>query len=453
MSSTLTKSRTGCWLSVAETAGDGFATETFAGLGVTVAAPTGNEALVSTYTEMVKIFKITDDGATATIEHTIDNGGKRLRIALDSAIETTVGPAKVKAGFDFDKAGSVFKLISGDKAGIQMTVGAMQNASYTADPYNMGTLFKLDDLFSLELKTPNQEGKTDATALVAERFNKWAVGEGTSVTLDTISSKVALLQNLTTNQNIQKRQVALTLTGDFSGIKVVDGYLYDATAGTKSKWKVSGNEATMMLAPSTDGSVLNGYGTTANTPAAGSNADVFAPLSVDEKNETPINAQGFQLKAEMVDSSATFDAFEKLLANVFIVKRDGLKFDTILTGTTSSNTIHIRDVSGILPEDGGKIFVTVWEYDAHEDGQNAKKNVLAERQELTVKLPANGAVTLSPATIAADLGIDVAPARQARMVFEVETNMGEVAVKKSDGKGTDIQVGSQAAGKVVDFTL
>ncbi|HFQ5078628.1 VapA family S-layer protein [Vibrio vulnificus] len=362
--------------------------------------------------------------------------------------ETLVG-AGTEVNFDFKNANQIFNLKSGSNNDVAVKIGALKNASYSADPVASGKVFQLGDLFELGL---TQSGK--ATALVSTGFLRVDTDADGAADDNNIAATGYELYNRTSNQNIQLNKVNLTLTGDLSAFRSdVAGNLLHKD-GTASGWKL--NAAKTAATAKAGDAVLQGQ-ITLDAAASSVNGlwSNFSKLYVETTNDVPVEAQKISVTASIAGADQdTFEDFSDTLAELFIITRDGLKFDTILTGTTSSNTVHIRDVSGILPQDGGKIFVTVWEYDAHEAGENAQRNVLAERKELAVKLPSNGAVTLSPATIAAQLGIEVAPARQARMLFEVETNVGEVAVKKSDGKGTDIQVGSQAAEKdIVDFTL
>ncbi|HDY8176126.1 TPA: cell surface protein [Vibrio vulnificus] len=368
--------------------------------------------------------------------------------AGDLVVETLVA-AGTEVNFDFKNANQIFNLKSGANNDVAVKIGALKNASYSADPVQSGKVFQLGDLFELGL---TESGK--ATALVSTGFLRVDTNDDTVIDDNNIAATGYELYNRTSNQNIQLNKVNLTLTGDLSAFRSdLAGNLLHKD-GTASGWKL--NAAKTAATAKAGDAVLQGE-ITLDAKASSVNAlwSNFSKLYVETTNETPVEAQKISVTASIAGADQdTFEDFSDTLADLFIITRDGLKFDTILTGTTSSNTVHIRDVSGILPQDGGKIFVTVWEYDAHEAGENAQRNVLAERKELAVKLPSNGAVTLSPATIAAQLGIEVAPARQARMLFEVETNVGEVAVKKSDGKGTDIQVGSQAeVKKIVDFTL
>ncbi|RZR25130.1 cell surface protein [Vibrio vulnificus] len=368
--------------------------------------------------------------------------------ATGDVTETLVG-AGTEINFDFKNANQIFNLKSGANNDVAVKIGALKNASYSADPVQSGKVFQLGDLFELGL---TESGK--ATALVSTGFLRVDTNGDTIIDDNNIAATGYELYNRTSNQNIQLNKVNLTLTGDLSAFRSdLAGNLLHKD-GTASGWKL--NAAKTAATAKAGDAVLQGQ-ITLDAAASSVNAlwSNFSKLYVETTNDMPVEAQKISVTASIAGADQdTFEDFSDTLADLFIITRDGLKFDTILTGTTSSNTVHIRDVSGILPQDGGKIFVTVWEYDAHEAGENAQRNVLAERKELAVKLPSNGAVTLSPATIAAQLGIEVAPARQARMLFEVETNVGEVAVKKSDGKGTDIQVGSQAAEKdIVDFTL
>ncbi|MCG6313705.1 cell surface protein [Vibrio vulnificus] len=400
-----------------------------------------------------------NDGTDATTDaekvayiRALDKGAEVLEtiagFAEGQTTQTLVG-ANSAINFDFKNANQIFNLKSGANNDVAVKIGALKNASYSADPVASGKVFQLGDLFELGLTKSGE-----ATALVSTGFLRVDTNDDTVIDDNNIAATGYELYNRTSNQNIQLNKVNLTLTGDLSAFRSdLAGNLLHKD-GTASGWKL--NAAKTAATAKAGDAVLQGV-VTLDAKASTVNAlwNNFSKLYVETTNDVPVEAQKISVTASIAGADQdTFEDFSDTLAELFIITRDGLKFDTILTGTTSSNTVHIRDVSGILPQDGGKIFVTVWEYDAHEAGENAQRNVLAERKELAVKLPSNGAVTLSPATIAAQLGIEVAPARQARMLFEVETNVGEVAVKKSDGKGTDIQVGSQAAEKeIVDFTL
>ena len=399
---------------------------------------------------------LADDAARAANLRTETTNAAQVKAYLEGiagfaegqTTETLVG-ANSAINFDFKNANQIFNLKSGANNDVAVKIGALKNASYSADPVQSGKVFQLGELFELGL---TESGK--ATALVSTGFLRVDANQDGIMDDLNIAATGYELYNRTSNQNIQLNKVNLTLTGDLSAFRADTAGNLLHKDGTASGWKLNADK-TAATAKAGD-AVLQGV-VTLDAKASTVNAlwSNFSKLYVETTNETPVEAQKISVTASIAGADQdTFEDFSDTLAELFIITRDGLKFDTILTGTTSSNTVHIRDVSGILPEAGGKIFVTVWEYDAHEAGENAQRNVLAERKELAVKLPSNGAVTLSPATIAAQLGIEVAPARQARMLFEVETNVGEVAVKKSDGKGTDIQVGSQAAEKdIVDFTL
>ncbi|HBC3477458.1 TPA: cell surface protein [Vibrio cholerae] len=368
--------------------------------------------------------------------------------ATGDVTETLVG-AGTEVNFDFKNANQIFNLKSGSNNDVAVKIGALKNASYSADPVASGKVFQLGDLFELA-----RTASGEATALVSSGFLKVDT-DGNGVADDNnIAATGFELFNRTSNQNIQLNKVNLTLSGDLSAFRADTAGNLLHKDGTATGWKLN---ATKTAATAKAGDAVLQGNITLDAAASSVNTAFanFAKLYVEATNEVPVEAQKLSVTASIAGADQdTFEDFSDSLADLFIITRDGLKFDTILTGTTSSNTVHIRDVSGILPATGGKIFVTVWEYDSHVEGTSGERNVLAERKELAVKLPSNGAVTLSPATIAEQLGIEVAPSRQARMLFEVETNVGEVAVKKSDGKGTDIQVGSQAEEKgIVDFTL
>ncbi|SHO57576.1 S-layer protein precursor [Vibrio quintilis] len=366
--------------------------------------------------------------------------------------ETLVGAGTV-VNFNLPEANQIFNL-AGTSGNVFMKIGALKNASYSADPVSTAALFKLGDLFELTLTDSGT-----ATALVSEGFLAYDTGTDRVADDEDVEADTLDLKNRTSNQNLQLNKVNLSLTGDMTAFRVdADGDLI-LKDGTETGWTVNSDKtgATATLASdvlegvaSLDASA-RGVSTAQNT--AWTNLGKIYVQASD--NTTPIPAQSISVTASIDgDDQATFDDFSDTISNLFVFTRDGMKFDTILTGTTSANTIHIRDISGTLPEAGGKIYVTVWEYDAHAAGESAESTVLADRQVISVTLPSKGAVTLNPATIAEQLGITVNPGRQARMVFEVETNQGEVAVKKKDSSGIDIQNGTKGVHtNVVDFTL
>ncbi|MEZ6972708.1 MULTISPECIES: S-layer protein [Aeromonas] len=401
----------------------------FPGLEV---SPDGIAANSSAVADIQKFFKTTSDGTQLTVDHTIDNNGKRLRLALAPDVEATA-VAGAEVLMKLSLANQAFKLVSGSQGTVALTAGALLNASYTADPVATKPLFKLGKLFELSL---TDAGK--ATALVSEGFLKLNIGDADITATD------FALTNVTTNQTIQRDKVNLTLTGDVTAFKKDANGNMLTKAGVNTGWKAAadGQSATAVL----------GAGNLAGGVADALNA--LGTLYVAADNTVPVPAVNFSVKAEIQgDSQATYNYFKDELADLFIITRDGMKFDTITTGTTSSNTIHIRDVSKILPAEGGKIFVTITEYAAHDANGRGEGTVLVTRKPLSVTLPSGGAVTLKPADVAADVGAAITAGRQARFLFEVETNQGEVAVKKSNAEGVDIQNGTRGTGTLVDFTL
>lgn len=454
-------------------------------------------AYTGTAAEVEKLFKVTTYGGDIVIEHALDQDGKRLRLAIKETptfsgvtcqgVADGDTPAPIVAGanpdnlvilgattvsglnagncdadtsvdvqnvfgaghavkFPFTTATNIFNLKSGSTSSeVLVKVGAMRNSSYTADPKATPTLFKLGELFKLEM---TNAGK--ATALVSTGFLQTDKG------LNNIQPTGLKLVNKTTNQNIQLNKVKLTATGDFSGFRQdANGNLLDKD-GVSIGWKVANGVASTVAGDT----VLEG-----NTTLTASEA-INLLVSVAADNAKPIQAQEIGVTAKILGADQdTFEDYEDTLAKVLLIGRDGMKFDTITTGTSSSNTVHIRDISGVLPAEGGKIFVTITEYADHAANGRGEGTVMVERKPLSVTLPNKGAVTLKPSEIAADLGVSLTAGRQARFLFEVETNQGEVAVKKSNAEGTDIQNGTRgveswkssledsATGGVVDFTL
>ncbi|MGN4980321.1 VapA family S-layer protein [Aeromonas dhakensis] len=454
-------------------------------------------AYTGTAAEVEKLFKVTTYGGDTVIEHALDQDGKRLRLAIKETptfsgvtcqgVADGNPPAPIVAGanpdnlvilgattvsglnagncdaatsvdvqnvfgaghavkFPFTMATNIFNLKSGSTSSeVLVKVGAMRNSSYTADPKATPTLFKLGELFKLEMTTAGK-----ATALVSTGFLQTDKG------LANIQPTGLKLVNKTTNQNIQLNKVKLTATGDFSGFRQdANGNLLDKD-GASIGWKVADGVASTVAGDT----VLEG-----NTALTASEA-INLLVSVAADNAKPIQAQEIGVTAKILGADQdTFEDYEDTLAKVLLIGRDGMKFDTITTGTSSSNTVHIRDISGVLPAEGGKIFVTITEYADHAANGRGEGTVMVERKALSVTLPNKGAVTLKPSEIAADLGVSLTAGRQARFLFEVETNQGEVAVKKSNAEGTDIQNGTRgveswkssledsATGGVVDFTL
>ncbi|MGI2933301.1 VapA family S-layer protein [Vibrio fluvialis] len=427
-------------------------TGSFPGITVTVAndaAGTIKKEFTDT-ADLGKLFKIDTVAGTDSIRYTLDQDNQRLSLRLNEDLSgtfdldggTTViaaDAAYITVTFDFnqDPMKQGFKLVSGSKSTVSMNVGALQNASYTANPVTTPVLFKTEDLFTL--KQDVLAGTADATALVAETYTQWDQGAVAGI-------RAVKLWNASTLQNIQTGELKLSLTGDFTGISQKDGYLADA-AGAATKWSVANGVAAVTYSALTSDVTIPG---TLNS-AVYNGYDLLLPsFVIAADNADSLEAQKFELKAEITAGSFTYVPYEYKIGDAFVVVRDGMKFDTVTTGTSAQNVIYIRDVSKTLPADGGKIFVTITEYDAHELENGGKGTDLVTRAVLPTRLPSNGAVTLTPAGIAEALGVATAPGHQARFYFEVETNEGEAAVKKQTSDGVDIQTGSIAN---VNFTL
>ncbi|EGQ7757358.1 hypothetical protein ABMY37_11315 [Vibrio vulnificus] len=424
----------------------------FPGLVVTVANDAAGTIKkdFTAVADLEKLFKVDTANGVSTIRNALDQGNKRLSLRLNDSLAgtfdldggTTVIAAEnayvtVTVNFNEDPMKQGFKLVSGSKSTVAMTVGALQNASYTANPVATPILFKTEDLFVL--KQDALVGSADATALVAHTYTQWDQGAVAAI-------RDVKLWNASTLQNIQTGELKLSLTGNFAGISQKNGYLADA-AGAATKWAVSNGVASVTYSALTADVTIPG---TQNAPAYPGYTLDLPSFVIAADNTESLEAQKFELKAEITPGSFTYVPYEYKIGDAFVVVRDGMKFDTVTTGTSSSNVIYIRDVSKTLPADGGKIFVTITEYDAHDLENGGKGTDLVTRAVLPVRLPSNGAVTLTPAGIAAALGVESTPARQARFYFEVETNEGEAAVKKQTAEGVDIQTGSIAN---VNFTL
>lgn len=424
----------------------------FPGLTITVAndaAGTIKKDFVAV-TDLEKLFKVDTVNTVSTIRYGLDQDNKRLSLRLNDVLDGTFdldgGTTVIKAedayvtvtvNFNDDPMKQGFKLVSGSKSTVAMTVGALQNASYTANPVATPVLFKTEDLFTL--KQDVLTGDADATALVASTYTQWDQGPVAAI-------RDVKLWNASTLQNIQTGELKLSLTGDFTGISQKNGFLADA-AGAATKWAVSNGVASVTYSALTADVTIPG---TQNAPGYAGYDLSLPAFVIAADNADSLEAQKFELKAEVVAGSFTYVPYEYKIGDAFVVVRDGMKFDTVTTGTSSSNVIYIRDVSKTLPEEGGKIFVTITEYAAHELENGGEGTDLVTRAVLPTRLPSNGAVTLTPAGIAEALGVESTPSRQARFYFEVETNEGEAAVKKQTADGVDIQTGSIAN---VNFTL
>ncbi|WP_407832646.1 hypothetical protein [Vibrio rotiferianus] len=406
-------------------------------------------------------FKVDTANGQSTIRYILDQNNQRLSLRLaddfatdvvdlgsgaaDTAVEDAI--VQVTINFNEEKMAQGFKLQSGSIAASAMNIGALQNASYTANPKPTATLFQVKNLFTLTQTDtlPSANGTADATALVAETYTQWDQGA-------TAAIRDVTLWNNSTKQNIQTSELKLSLTGDFSGIAQKGAFLAD-DKGEATKWSISNGVASVTYSalagapdviPGNDNKEFGAVGGYLGFPLS------LPTFNIDKDNTESLEAQKFELKAEVLAGSFTYVPYEYKIGDAFIIVRDGMKFDTVTTGTTSANVIYIRDVSKSLPVEGGKIFVTITEYDAHELENGGKGTDLVTRAVLPTRLPSNGAVTLTPAGIAEALGVESTPSRQARFYFEVETNEGEAAVKKQTADGVDIQTGSIAE---VNFTL
>ncbi|EKO3677103.1 hypothetical protein M3912_002258 [Vibrio metschnikovii] len=395
--------------------------------------------LLSTGAELAKVFKLDFANNVASIRYELDSNNQRLSIKLADEVTTD---QHIRVNFDFDRPvlGQAFKLISGSTSQVRMSIGALQNQSFTADPKSTPVLFKTENLFKLTQE--NLDGE-DATALVSETYTQWETKDAQN---HGVFRDVKFFNN-TTKQNIQHQHIKLSLVGDFAGIATKDGKLVD-DSGAVTPWTVANGVASVTYSSITAGN--SNFSGNENEKSYSGETLELPKFIIDAENEKGLEAQSFALKVEVTDN-ATFNPYVQQIGNAFVVVRDGMKFDTVTTGTSAQNVIYIRDVSKTLPAEGGKIFVTITEYDAHELENGGKGTDLITRAILPTRLPSNGAVTLTPAGIAEALGVATTPARQARFFFEIETNQGEAAVKKQTSEGVDIQTGRKQ--DVTDFTL
>lgn len=466
----------------------------------------------SALSELKKVFKFRDIGNSQHQVVFTTIGQDEIRLTLADDVETNAGPNTL-IDLNFSKATNAFKLkedTSGKAPKVYLSVGAHDSASYTADLLDTDVVFDQSiSLFSTELDT---SGK--ATALVNTYFENYKLGLQQSSKLleesdDENINGVFAFDNNTTNQNIQREQVRFTISGDFSGFKIDGGELL-GKGDARTGWFVNADKTKAAR-------YLGNEGTLKGDVSELQTATLYHHN--DSENDatlyglkTPISSGSYSVKAELAQfnrvdgKEALFtpvseipetDSFYPVTSSVekiIEIDRDGMKFDTITTGSTSSNNIFIRDVSNRLGEQGGKILVTIYEYEAmgadtranatgnvDADNNNGIKTLVHRKALQNVEeagkdekgntiykviegdyftLPSGGAVNLTPAGVARMAGVDVAQGRQARFVFEVQTNMGEVAVRKKDDSGTDIQNGTRNVnrdngdnGTLVDFTL
>ncbi|MDP5292531.1 S-layer protein [Oceanimonas sp. CHS3-5] len=465
----------------------------------------GSESVVTSnaLAELERFFQTTLDNGYTTIVHNLDKDGRRLRIALKNDVETAVF-SDARVDINLSEGNNIFRLIEAYNTEVEdvlLTVGAQQNGSYTHDILETPVVFDQSaELYSL---TRTKQGQ--ATALVDTFFENYKLGLNNAASnhdgYDSIRPSYEgentdivgrfVIANETSNQNIQKGQVRLTMTGDFSGFQRNDQNFLLKADGTATEWKITSAGTARRLvdtvgtlqSPTQPSQVIesilynftpnDGTGTTGSTSGdnTGNNNDI-RPGYGDVQNNGAINGGSYNITADIgqfnretleaeANQTDSYYPFDANLVDIIIVDRDGMKFDTITTGSSSANKIFIRDVSNRLGTSGGKILVTLVEYDKHGAHQGGKGTVRADRQLLkNVTLPSGGAVTLTPASVAADLGIQIAPGHQARFIFEVQTNQGEVAIKKSNSEGVDVKNGTRNVnqrdgdnGNLVDFTL
>lgn len=443
-------------------------------------------------TALEQVFKFEDLG-NGEKRAVYELDGDTLRLELASNVEALAN-ANTKVHVKTSNATNIFKLFEDRNGGadkVVLTVGAQHNGSFTADPLDTPIVFdQTKTLFGADLVTQGQ-----ATALVNTYFENYKLGlQQTGAIGDSQNADISgvfSFTNNTSNQNIQKEQVRFTLSGDFSGFDVdASNELLDST-GAKTGWIVNadGNKAARYLG---DAGITRGKEVETLTATLFNYDD---PAIGDEGMyalKSPISSGSYTVTAEIaqfnrdgdlfkpvseIAETASFYPVQDVVEKVIKVERDGMKFDTITTGSTSSNKIFIRDLSNRLGEKGGKILVTIYEYEAMAantqadatgevdvDNNNGIKTLVhrkvLEKDGQPFTLPTGGAVTLTPAGVAEMAGVAVAPGRQARFVFEVQTNIGEVAVRKKDDAGTDIQNGTRNVnrdngdnGTIVDFTL
>ena len=282
-------------------------TAVFKGLSVNLSDGT-DDADFTTVEDLKNIFKIDTTGTGAAASHAIryelDQNNQRLSIRINDDLSTdmeinAVGPVNVKpedatialsVDFKQDPMKQGFKLISGSKSSVSMTVGALQNASYTANPEQTPVLFKTEDLFTL--KQDVLTGDADATALVSETYTQWNRGA-------TAALRPVKLYNNSTLQNIQTGELKLSLTGDFSGIAQKDGKLADS-AGVATNWAVSNGVASVIYSKETVDITIPG---TLNDVNYAGYALTLPAFNIAADNAESIEAQKFELKAEIVDGS------------------------------------------------------------------------------------------------------------------------------------------------------
>ncbi|MBC7006429.1 hypothetical protein BIZ37_28140 [Photobacterium sp. BZF1] len=342
-------------------------------------------------------------------------------LLLDSAelLNTTtiavpvLKPAVLGDGFSVDlKHSGMFNLQ--DAAGsASVSIGVQRlDGSFSINPRNVGQVFKLVDVVSVV----DSAAEVD-TASVADQYMVFKTPTD-STKPSAITGGSFSFSNNTTNQTVNQEDVTVIVSGDFTNVV---GDTYPSVGGT-TEWKVNADRTAFITK-------LNG----AIQPDTGKN--VISVPAFEFNGETPIVPQALTATFRIDSTSPTFTTYS--IDDVTnIIDRDGFRFDTVTTGTTANNTIYIRDVSGNIPAEGGKVNVTVWQY------ENGESTVLAESKPLSMVLPSNGALTLSPQDITADLGIEITPEREARFLFEVETANGEASVMKRAGGGIDIQTTS-----------
>ncbi|WP_318479450.1 VapA family S-layer protein [Photobacterium leiognathi] len=286
------------------------------------------------------------------------------------------------------------------------------NGSFVNEPITTANAaFKMVNVFGAHMTCSGNacdEGTAVEQAKVKFQYKQF--NDDANAAIAEFSGQPTLnITNNTSSQTISANNITVTIHGDFSDITPVSyaGWTFDKV----------------------DGSISKVYDQAIN---GGNPASIALPqLAFTGKN--PIKAQSFDVDVAM-KANATFNAFDVKDIEAYDISRDGFSFETVTTGTTASNQIFIRDVSGMLPKEGAAINVTVTEY------VNGEGKVIADTLPLKTKLMNNGAVTLTPAQITDELGISATPASQARFEFFVETEEGRAAVKKQQaGVGIDIQ--------------
>jgi len=299
-------------------------------------------------------------------------------------------------------------------------------AAIDATPVTSGAAFNVTSAVTGTALT-NGNTVSDVAQLVAGVPFVFNAAGGLANPIGTAGSAWTL-SNVTSAQAITAGGLVITLDGNFTGIATVNeaGVTASSATGVATVGAVAGT-MTINAARTQATAIITGG-------LAAGGAFTFNPVLVFD-GATQQGPRTFTSSANLI-AVGTFNANAPIAttgsASIVSVTNNGMAFSTDLMGTSSPNTVVIRDASNNLPVTGGRIIMTGSTYAGLSAGASA--GTAFGPITLSTLLPSGGQVVLTPASIAADAAVVAAgglPAgAAAKFNFVVETAAGSASEKK-----------------------